>query len=188
MAYILYYALKKKKKIQKPPREFPLQVSRLGTQLASMRLWVPSLASLSGLKDPALPQASVVEDAAQIPCCGCGVGLQLHSDLTFIAWKLSYAAGADLKRKKQNKKPQESSLAAQWLGTWQCHCHGSGLISSPGISVCQKQTKPTPPLILLHTSGTKVLLFGSSWLNLCHAEVPGPGIEPAPQQQPKPLQ
>ena len=37
--------------------EFPLWLSRLTTQLISMRMWVWSLASFSGSKDPALLQA-----------------------------------------------------------------------------------------------------------------------------------
>lgn len=36
-------------------REFPLWLSGLGTQPVSMRMWVGSLALLSGFKDPALP-------------------------------------------------------------------------------------------------------------------------------------
>ena len=149
-----------------------------------MRLWVPSLASLSGLKDPALPQASVVEDAAQIPCCGCGVGLQLHSDLTFIAWKLSYAAGADLKRKKQNKKPQESSWRPSGWGP------GSVTAMAQVWSLAQeflyaknKQNQPHPSFSYIHLAQRFCFLVLLGWtyvmqkflgqgLNLHHSSNP----------------
>ena len=45
-------------------REFLLWLSRLGTQAVSMRIWVRSLASLSGLRI--------------LSCCGCGIGRQLQ--------------------------------------------------------------------------------------------------------------
>ena len=52
---------------RKAAEEFLLWLSRLRTQLVSMRMQVPSLALLSGLKDLALPKVSAsVEDGAHI--------------------------------------------------------------------------------------------------------------------------
>ena len=72
--------------------------------LGTMRLWVPSLASLSGLR---------------IWCCReCGVGCKLVSDLALLwlwrglaavvpirslAWKLPYVASVALKSKKKKR-------------------------------------------------------------------------------------
>ena len=43
-------------------------------------------------------------DVAWIPCC-CGPGVgRLYLGLDPLAWELSYAAGAALKRKKERKK------------------------------------------------------------------------------------
>ena len=59
--------------------EFPLWLSGLRIWLVSMRMQIPSLALLSGLKDPVLRQAAAhIMDTAWIWCyCACGVGLLL---------------------------------------------------------------------------------------------------------------
>ena len=99
---------------------FPLRLSRLWTQLISMRVWVRSLASLS-VKDPMLP-------------VGCGVGHRGGSDpmvlwlwcrpaaaalIQPLAWELSYATysrGPKKQRKKKTKKtPQRSKDRFLWL-------------------------------------------------------------------------
>ena len=45
------------KSIGKQKQAFPLWLSGLRIELVSVRMWAQFLASLSGLKDPALPQA-----------------------------------------------------------------------------------------------------------------------------------
>ena len=59
---------------------FPLWLSRLRTWLVSTRMWVWSLALLSGSKDLALlwPLVEVEDTAWTRCCCGCGVGRQLQ--------------------------------------------------------------------------------------------------------------
>ena len=52
-----------------------------------MRMRVPSLAPLSGLRTQR--------------CCGCGIGQQYSLDSTPIVWKLSYVIGAALKGKEK---------------------------------------------------------------------------------------
>ena len=84
--------------LQKLFLEFPLWLSRLRTQLVSMRMRVQSLASLIGLS----------------LAVSCGVGSRCGSDLLLLwlwhraaavaliqplAWELPYAAGAALKSK-----------------------------------------------------------------------------------------
>ena len=66
-----------------PIGEFPLWLI-----VASKRMWVQSLALLSGLR---------IEF-----CHGCGVGLQLHL-IRPLTWELPYAAG-EAKKKKERKK------------------------------------------------------------------------------------
>ena len=52
---------------------------QFNNQLVSMRMWVWSLASISGLKDPVLPWAVVATDVASILCCyDCDIGQQLQ--------------------------------------------------------------------------------------------------------------
>ena len=60
------------------------------------RMLVQSLASLSGVKDPVLPQAAVqVVDVAQIQCC-CGSGVGLAA----VPIRLPHAASVTIKKKK----------------------------------------------------------------------------------------
>ena len=63
-----------------------------------MRVW--SLASLSGLKDLALPQAE--EYITEAPwiwyCYGCGLGLQ--PQLWLLSWELPCATGVVVEKKK----------------------------------------------------------------------------------------
>ena len=56
------------------------------------------------VKDLALPQAVVqIADAPQIqPCCGCGIGQQLQLQYDPQTGNFHIAAGASLKRKKEN--------------------------------------------------------------------------------------
>ena len=77
---------------------FPLWLSRLQTWLVSMRMWVQSLAPISGLKDPG---------------CRCGLALALlwlwhrpaaAAAIQPLAWELPYPAGVALTRKKKKKK------------------------------------------------------------------------------------
>ena len=85
-------------------QEFLLWLSRLRIQLVSMRMQVQSLASLSGLKDLALPQTVVqVTDMAQIWPCYSGVDWQLHLQFDPLAWERPCAEGVVLKKKKKKK-------------------------------------------------------------------------------------
>ena len=103
------------------------QSSRCGSvgwepNIVSVRMRIWSLASLSGLKDPALPQ---VTDAAQISHChGCGVGgwrsggWGAAAPLQSQAWGLLYGAAVFLfffsflkiKKKKKKKKKKKVLL------------------------------------------------------------------------------
>ena len=66
--------------------------------IVSMRVWVGSQVSLSGLKDLVL-----VTDAPRIwHCCGCGVGRRLQL-IQPLAQELPYAADADRKRNRKKK-------------------------------------------------------------------------------------
>ena len=86
--------------------ESPLWLSGLRTWLVSRGMWFRSLASLSGLKDLALPWAAMyITDTAQIwHCCGCGVGWELQLWLDPYPGKLPYTASVALKRPKKKKK------------------------------------------------------------------------------------
>ena len=83
--------------------------------LVSTRIRVWSLASLSGLKDPALPWAVVwVSDAAWIlRGCGCGCRLAAVAQIWPLAWELPYATGGALESKKKKKKKKKSHLV--WI-------------------------------------------------------------------------
>ena len=96
--------------------EFLLLLSRLRTQLVSMRLQVWYLTSL-WVKGLALPWAVVqVTDLAQIlHCCGCGVGQQLQLRFNPLAWEHAYALGAALKRQKTKKKYEGAEAATSVL-------------------------------------------------------------------------
>ena len=48
---------------------------------------------------------------ARILCCsGCGIGLQLQLLSDSLAWKLPYATGVTLRRKKRGKKKSQTYL------------------------------------------------------------------------------
>ena len=80
-----------------------------------MRLWVQSLALLSGLRIQ--------------HCCGCGIGQQLH--LWFdLAWEHPYAVGVALKRK--NIKNIGVSIVTQQVKNSTSNHEDMGLI--PGLS------------------------------------------------------
>ena len=70
-------------------QEFPLWLSGLRTLLVSMRTWVQSLASFSGLRI--------------WPCCGCGAGTDAAST-QLLAWERPYATGVALKKRRKKKK------------------------------------------------------------------------------------
>ena len=94
-------------------KEFLLWLSRLQTRLVSMRMWVPSLALLSGLR---------------IWCCGelCYRSQTRHSSdamllwlwrrsaaaasIQPLAWELPYAIGTTLKSKQTNKQIQVGNI------------------------------------------------------------------------------
>ena len=86
-------------------REFPLWLSRLRTQLVSMRMRIQSLASLSGLRiqcqhklqgrSQMQLRSGIAVAVAQAGSCG--------SDQPG-AWEFPYAAGAALKRQKKKRK------------------------------------------------------------------------------------
>ena len=82
--------------------EFPLWLSGLRTRLVSMRMWVRSLASVTGLR---------IQRCLELWC-------RLQTQLGFriavvvcrpaaaapLAWKLPYATGAAVKKKQKTKK------------------------------------------------------------------------------------
>ena len=89
----------------------PIVAQQKRIRLASVRIQVPSLASLSGLRIQR--------------CMSCGVGHRCGSDLTWLwhrpastalirphplAWEPQYAAGTALKRKKKKKKKTENEV------------------------------------------------------------------------------
>ena len=82
--------------------EFLLWLRRLRTQLVFMRIWVLSLASLSGLKDLVLPQAAdEITDAVLDPVLLWLWGRPGAAALIRpLAWELPYATGAAPKRQK----------------------------------------------------------------------------------------
>ena len=82
--------------------EFPLWLSRLRTWLISMRIWVQSLASLSGL---GIWHCHKLWYKSWIwYCYGCGTGLQLQLWFDpYQAWELPYATGAALNKTKQQQ-------------------------------------------------------------------------------------
>ena len=60
------------------PLGVPTVAEQKQIQLGTMRFWVRSLASLSGLGIQHCELCGVVADKAQIPsCCGCDVGWKL---------------------------------------------------------------------------------------------------------------
>ena len=89
----------------------PIMAQGKQIQLGPMRMWVPSLTLLSGLR---------------IPCClSCGVGHRCSSDLALLwlwyrpgatapiwplAWEALYAVGVALKRQKKKKKKKSSNF------------------------------------------------------------------------------
>ena len=85
--------------------EFPLWLSRLRTQLVSMRMQVRSLASLSGLRIQhchELLYSSKTWLSLDLP-------LLWYRQAAFtliqtLAWELPYAEGVALKKKKKKKK------------------------------------------------------------------------------------
>ena len=88
----------------------PFVAQQLTNQLESMRMWVPSLASLSGLMIRCNWELVQVSDAARILCCCvCGIGW-LPALIRPLPWEPLYAMGVAL---KSQKTPQESLL-----------CHG----------------------------------------------------------------
>ena len=95
--------------VKNPTQGVPIMAQRKRIRLGAMRLQVPSLASLSGLRifgvcqryssDPVLPWLWCRPAAA--------AAIQL------LTWKLAYAAGVALKRKKNFfKKPLVQSMCA----------------------------------------------------------------------------
>ena len=80
-----------------------------------------------------------------------------------------------------------------------CSCRNTrSLTHGPGQGLTLHPNAPKTPLIPLHDSSNSYSLkfltsiffglFVCFWPCLWHAEVPGPGIKPMPQQQPEPLQ
>ena len=67
----------------------PIMAQQKRIQLGTMRFWVRSLPSLSGLRI--------------LSCCGCGVGIGVAL-IRPLAWEPPYAAGAAPKSKKKKKK------------------------------------------------------------------------------------
>ena len=82
-----------------------------------MRMRVPSLTMLSGLKDPAMLQTV----AWMWCCCGCGVGRWLGrrpAAVTLIqplAWEPPCATGAALKRQKKWKIISSLKIANKFM-------------------------------------------------------------------------
>ena len=76
-------------------------------QLGTMKLWVESLASLSGLRIWSCLELQITDMAWILHCCGCGVCQQLTAQIPPKACKPPYAMGATLKRHKEKKKRKE---------------------------------------------------------------------------------
>ena len=98
-------------------RDFPVWLSRLRTQLVSMRMQIQSLASFSGLR---------IRHCHELQCRSqtqlwCG-----------IAWELPYAAGAALKRPKRKKKKLEK--VEEWLPEAGRGGNGESLLKMYGVS------------------------------------------------------
>ena len=83
-----------------PVWEFPLWLTGLRTRLVSMKMWVQSLALLSGLRI--------------WHCYGCGVGFSCSSDST-PSLGTSICRRCGCKNKKEKKYPLCSQRAAQCL-------------------------------------------------------------------------
>ena len=81
-----------------------------GIRLASMRMWVPSLASLGGLRVRVAMSCGVVHKCGLIAhCCCCGSPAAV-SRIPPLAWELPYATGVTLKKKKNKNKKQTKKL------------------------------------------------------------------------------
>ena len=101
--------------------EFPLWLSGLWPYLVSMRSWVQSLASLSGLRVHCLQSCGIG--------CRCGTDPMLlwlwHRPAALApiwppAWELPYATCAAIKRKKEKRKWLKLgslNLRWEWLST-----------------------------------------------------------------------
>ena len=84
--------------------EFPLGLSGLRTRLASMRMWVPSLASLSGLRISVAPSCGIGHRGSLDFCVAvAAVGAPAADLVRRLAWERPYAAGVTLRRKKKQE-------------------------------------------------------------------------------------
>ena len=110
-------------------------------QLVSMRMWVQSLALLSGLriKDQVLLWAVVyITDVAWIPRgCGCGVGRQLQLIWSLVWYFMCHGCGPKNQKKKKKRKGKERIWNnCSFLQCDRCFCYSCWILSFRDIWKC----------------------------------------------------
>ena len=101
----------------------PIVAQQVKNLTVSMRMWVQSLALLSGLRIWRCHNLQCTNAPRILCCCGCVIGCRHSSDLALLwmwrrlaaaaliqplAWELPYATGVAVKRRKKEKTNKET--------------------------------------------------------------------------------